>query len=677
MLTVKAPIELICNTSISPSHEAFYHRIIGNYEVMASGITGEDLLHVVTAPPEIYLGEGGMTSLTNNTQINSRQETKLEMINNLLNRIVLNEDVNLTYQDRVYITEVLSKLGVRNVQQFMNQVNQLKQETNDTQQLLSVYWSHLEELTEKVQEYQNLYEQEQRTTENVQQTERLHLHEDIFNRLQTGAIYQILNNFYSEYNGSSWYVSGPELQITEQKRMAANILLNQLESVIQGEEVPLVYRHENYYETMDIENVRLDESFLNSQITSAVLLSLIDNLYLNRFEKSQHAYESWLSMENALYQTAENTILRLRTGMTDIYNMQDSREEISLHQQRYQQELSLVYQILRGDIPEEDGLLRESPLPEISWQNQTIHQNQPEAAYLTQVEEEQLDLTLQQSDTELLQEEIFRINQQNIENYNRYRQILSRRQEQEEPPRRDNRSRMRQESLMALTNLDGLLEEYREEAEKKQEQADIRVQELLKLLPEQTRQIYETLSQEQLNLETIRSDVKIGRNNIGMLLHDIETVEQNRELTLRQAWEEQQNEQVREVSENVIERWNGQTALRETAGQSRIETVENDISLIHRSTENQLNEEMLQELLSQTRLLNRQTEVTQKEETSTQIVNRTVNHQEVHQRTLVEDTENINEMIREGVQRQINALSEQVYNKLEKRLQNERRRRGY
>ena len=41
------------------------------------------------------------------------------------------------------------------------------------------------------------------------------------------------------------------------------------------------------------------------------------------------------------------------------------------------------------------------------------------------------------------------------------------------------------------------------------------------------------------------------------------------------------------------------------------------------------------------------------------------------------ETENINELIQQGLQRQVNALSEQVYNKLEKRLQNEKRRRGY
>ena len=146
MLTLKAPIELKCQTGMVSSWEGFYHRICGNYEMVSAGIDREDLLHVVAAPPEVYIAEGGMTSLVNHTRIQNSQETKLEIINNLLNRVSLTENANLTYQDRVYITDVLKKLGIQNVTQFMSQVAALKQETQTTEQLISLYWNHLEEL---------------------------------------------------------------------------------------------------------------------------------------------------------------------------------------------------------------------------------------------------------------------------------------------------------------------------------------------------------------------------------------------------------------------------------------------------------------------------------------------------------------------------------------------------
>lgn len=746
MITLKAPIELICNTSMSPSPEAFYHRITGNYQVMASGITGEDLLHVVTAPPEVYLAEGGMTNLVNNTQINSRQETKLEIINNLLNRVVLNEDVNLTYQDRVYITEVLNKLGIRNVNQFMRQVNRLKQETNDTQQLISVYWNHLEALTEKVKEYQSFHKEGQQVTENVRQTERIHLHEDILNRLQTGAIYQILNNFYAGYNGSSWYVSAPEFQITEQKRVASNILLNRLENMVQGEDVPLVFKHENYYETMDLTKIQEEEDFIDHQVTSAVLLNLIDNLYFNRFEKQQLNFESWLHIKDALYRTAENTIWRLRTGLTSIWNIQDSKEELSLYQQRYQEELSLVYQMLGGGLPDEEELYSAPSRPEISWREPTVQPGEQDITYVTQAEKESMSLTIHKSEEELIQEQLYQINQRNIENYNQFQQLLRQHEKAKEPVRRDNRERTRRESLMALTDPAGLLEEYQEETKEREQRAADRLLELTKLLPEQTREIYQRIIQYQANPEAFGPEVKISHNNINLLLHDIQTVEQNRELEIQkmmesrrtesergitasglkeeesasghversgadtgrfvlgdvsgyepmelltrdiqtveenreleflQTLERQRNEQVREVSETVIERRQNQGIQREVGEQNRMETVRKDISLVHRSLENQMNEEMLEELMEQNRLLSQKTQVTEREERASQIINRTVNQQEINQQSIVQETENINELIRQGVRQQMNALSEQVYNKLEKRLQNERRRRGY
>ena len=53
---------------------------------------------------------------------------------------------------------------------------------------------------------------------------------------------------------------------------------------------------------------------MGSQISSSVLLNLIDNLYLSLFERQQHRADLWLSMEDALYQSAENTLYRLKTG---------------------------------------------------------------------------------------------------------------------------------------------------------------------------------------------------------------------------------------------------------------------------------------------------------------------------------------------------------------------------
>lgn len=350
MLILKAPLELRCNPAMISSHEAFYHRITGNYGLLASGIDKEDLLHVVTAPLEFYLEEGQVTRIAQNTNIQNRQETKLEIINNFLNRIAVMEEANLTYQDRVFITDVLKKLGVREENRFMKQVFRLRQEARTTERLISLYWDHLEELRERVEAYHS-QERERKTVEEKAAPGHFRetLHQKIMDRLQTGAVYQILNNFQQSHTGNSRYVTRQQFQISEQKRVAAQVLLQKLRQEVRKEPLPLVYRHENEYRQSEPEEDTPIESWVGSQITSSVLLNLIDNLYLNRLERRQNRTDAWLSMENALYQSAENVFYRLKVDAGDRWQVQKEQNLWTVRQRRMQeQEIYLVQALLRA-----------------------------------------------------------------------------------------------------------------------------------------------------------------------------------------------------------------------------------------------------------------------------------------------------------------------------------------
>lgn len=766
MLTVKAPIELKCNTSMVSSWEKFYHRISGNYEVMSSGIDHEDLLHVMSVPPEVYVGDGGMTNLVNNTRIQNNQETKLEIINNLLNRIVLTEQAELTYQDRVYITEVLNKLGIQNVSRFMDQVFALKQETRTTEQLISLYWNHLEELNRVVQQYSHVEKAGKTVTKESESRNVLHLHEEIMNRLQTGAVYQILNNFYSSYNNSNQYVSGPELQITEQKRVAANILLNRLKSVVQEDNVPLVYRHENYYETMNLEENRIDQDTMNARITSAVLLNLVDNLYFSRFERQLEKHETWLNMKNALYQTMDNTLWRLKNETSSRFDTRSSRTELTVYQRQvYEQELEAVYQLLAlgqeelpetgrtdpvqfynqiiseenlyegadirypaaGDEPEEEKETGKEagdnrPGTDLRFEKETerllseyssrfekeqsvVYQAESRNQILTETyespfrqdreeqgrfspaevniagdqenyfvtEENNVSQTLysQEENLTAIERQIRQINQQNIENFNRYQEVL-RQQEEQKKIVRPSAERMRQERLMALENPEQLVEEYRQENRVIQQQNLENLSRFTELLPEQTRKIYERLEQYQSSSRQPEGHAQVTRNNIGLLLHDIQQIE--RENVTAEPLSQKDMDKLRQVSETVLEKWEEKQGTESRSG-TRTTAERNDISLVHKSVENQVDEELLQQLFEQNRTLSSKVRVTENEKVETQ-----VNHTTIHQQTqnsLVKEAEDLTELIQRGVQRQIGSISDQVYSKLEKRLRNEKQRRGY
>ena len=82
----------------------------------------------------------------------------------------------------------------------------------------------------------------------------------------------------------------------------------------------------------------------------------------------------------------------------------------------------------------------------------------------------------------------------------------------------------------------------------------------------------------------------------------------------------------------------------------------------------------MEQLMNQNRVLQNQTKVMEEVTQNSRTVERRVTNQTTHEVT--QQTENLTEMISRGVQGKIGDITDQVYNRLEKRLQNERRRRG-
>ena len=63
MIIIKAPIELKIRTDLTQRNDSFGERIAGNYALMGLEIGEEELLHMVSAPPEIYLADAGSTTI--------------------------------------------------------------------------------------------------------------------------------------------------------------------------------------------------------------------------------------------------------------------------------------------------------------------------------------------------------------------------------------------------------------------------------------------------------------------------------------------------------------------------------------------------------------------------------------------------------------------------------------
>lgn len=115
MLTMGRPIQLKCARNVGLLGDLFGEKIRANYEQMQGHIDPVEILHFLSAPPEHYTAETGMTILVNQKNGEKRQNLEISLANNTLNRILVSGRMALTYQNRGFVENILKKLGVADV----------------------------------------------------------------------------------------------------------------------------------------------------------------------------------------------------------------------------------------------------------------------------------------------------------------------------------------------------------------------------------------------------------------------------------------------------------------------------------------------------------------------------------------------------------------------------------
>ena len=158
----------------------------------------------------------------------------------------------------------------------------------------------------------------------------------------------------------------------------------------------------------------------------------------------------------------------------------------------------------------------------------------------------------------------------------------------------------------------------------------------------------------------------------GMLIRDINLQNQEKQMELVHNTQELLAETVHETqTTQVLHEY-----LPQQVKQIRRETQANvsRIELLHRQEETTLEEEMLEEI----RGLHRNTRV-QNEQITEQVIESSTTQEIINNRVTefqARQNEELARIISDKVQHQLGDLSEQVYGKLEKRMDTERRRRG-
>ena len=262
------------------------------------------------------------------------------------------------------------------------------------------------------------------------------------------------------------------------------------------------------------------------------------------------------------------------------------------------------------------------------------------------------------------------INKKNIENWGTYRRILEEKSQTAlVMPKTMEEKRI--ETLKALHAPEELLLEYKKEALAQKEQQEEAGKRMFEKLPEETRKVFELIESYQKSQD--------GHELTGIVKNDVRALQRDTHMILNHAEQRIKTEesqdviQEREETERVVERWNYQN--QKQSMQKNVHDTKKEISMVHKQMNQSIEEEVLQQLLEQNRSLVQkqiQNEVVHKEQVT---VRKIENKEEKH--IVQNHMKDITEMIDQGVKRQIGTISDQVYQRLERKLSNEKKRRGF
>lgn len=253
-----------------------------------------------------------MTSLVVDNRVITSQNMKLDLINNVVNRIALSDNATLTYQDQVYITNMLQKLGIQDIASFMTNIRQMKTEQVQSQKLVQQYRDTVLEYVGRTREPEPL-PQPGTTSTTVEGDSHLDqnwfLHQEIYRRLGTiENIYQ-MEQFTTSIEGESLRISRTQMLQSEYMRMANALLLAEYRSyVTQEPHTPTTVGVNPYEYQGALEEMTTQE--ITAQLTQSVLFHTFSQLFSSRIQHYMEGDEFHYDLSRALHQTAENTVRR-------------------------------------------------------------------------------------------------------------------------------------------------------------------------------------------------------------------------------------------------------------------------------------------------------------------------------------------------------------------------------
>lgn len=307
MLKIQKPLQTKCLRPFPAAGNSLFEKTEGNYRFFPKYIPPVELLHMTMVLPQVLLVETGGRGLTGNGQRNGQVQT--ELVSQLFNRLCLYISGKFTYQDIVFVTNLLRQAGVRQTGIFFRNLDRYREESGRIAELTKQYQKSGLFLRRLLKEA----EQETAGENGKQQRNGRGLEYAVYDRLGTAVTAEILkahvkvsrtvewSRYLREWTGlTDFFKNAVILRLEEERRRA-------------GRENGHVACGDTFYPLSPREKAgELSSQKAEEMLSAAILLFVAQRIPVDR---EQAGSMSWKDYSTVLYQAARPVLEQAGAGM--------------------------------------------------------------------------------------------------------------------------------------------------------------------------------------------------------------------------------------------------------------------------------------------------------------------------------------------------------------------------
>ncbi len=297
MLTIKTPMRLQSISPIRIGSDLLGEKIAANYRLIGTEITSADLLHMTMREPEQFLNMECHSFLTVENRVHTENRMKLDLLNQLINRLLLCFTPQFTYQDEVFVVSVLQKIGISDVREFMRQMHRHMERNTLLNRLLHHYIEHGMKIAGAVGWFQqHLHESSEIALQNTWDKEcrfSLYLHDKIFERLMTAECDRIMYAYNCQADRGRSAVRG--IREAAWMEQADAIWLSRFRKLVLDQTNPAVWQEHMYYEIRPFGQGELSGEKAVQHVAAAILENMIQKIHCGwqQCREGSGSVETW------------------------------------------------------------------------------------------------------------------------------------------------------------------------------------------------------------------------------------------------------------------------------------------------------------------------------------------------------------------------------------------------